>query len=148
MAESVEDRFSHQYVLLAIARMKMEVGSYVEADEALEKVLQIFKDGGKFYRNKNSQIYFKLYCKYYHTLGKNKSRAYYFERAKEVFLEGINFINNYPKDPDFNLQDKYLCKLYEGIGLLYCEALWFEKSDDYYDMAEELYKTSKDIDAH
>ena len=145
MAKNLGDHFSHQYALLVVARLRMEVGDYSDADEALTEVQSIFTQQGKVLQESNNTLYQYIYCKYYHILGKNKARSYYFEKSKDVFEEGIEFLNKYhPALDDSKIKNKYLCKLYEGLGLLYCEALWFEKSEAYFKLCEEIYAAKRD----
>ena len=143
-AKGMDDHFSHQYALLVQARMRMEVGDYVEADQALDEVKSIFTQQGKSLQEANNTLYQYIYSKYYHILGKNKARSYYFEKAREVFEVGIDFLlNYYPPLDDPTNKNKHLCKLYEGLGLVYCEALWFEKSEEYFAKSEELFKEKR-----
>lgn len=123
----------------------MEVGDYTEADKALEAVQAIFTEHGQDLKQSNSRLHLYIYGKYYHILGKNKSRSYYFEKAREIFEEGVEFIKEYTPEPDTAIQNKYLCKLYEGQAFLYCEPLWFEKAEEHLDKAEALYKEKSDI---
>jgi hypothetical protein len=82
--------FSH----LILARHRMEVGDYPRADKSLEDILTAINDFGTTnIQEAKNLFYTKLACKYYHITAKNKTRAYYYERSKEVFEEGITLIN-------------------------------------------------------
>lgn len=123
---------------LVLARHRMEVGDYPRADKSLDDIQRALTDYSteKIQEAKNL-FYTKLACKYYHLSGKNKTRAYYYERAKEVFEDGIEIVNGIQGQD--TLRDKYLCKLYEGLGHLMCEPLYFEKCEEYLNKAEAIY---------
>ena len=46
MAKESGNHFATQYVYLVLARLRMEVGDYTEADKALEAVQAIFTEHG------------------------------------------------------------------------------------------------------
>lgn len=86
-------------------------------------------------------LHFKLSCKYFHLLGKNLSREYFYQRAREVLEEGIEYLTAHgEKAENKQTKNKYICKLLEALAHLYCEPLYFEKADEVLKQAEQLYK--------
>lgn len=124
----------------------MEVGDYPRADKNLEDVQMALSTYGKEkIQEGNNLFYTKLACKYYHLSAKNKTRAYYYERSKDQFEEGIALLNGFQGND--LLRDKFLCKLYEGYGHLMCEPLYFSKCEEYLDNAEAIYKSNAALDS-
>ena len=78
--------------------------------------------------------------KYYHLKAKNTWRGHFYQRAFETFSDGIEFFEAKIKRGQADRTNvKYLCKLYEGLAHLECEALLFDWAETNIEEAEALY---------
>lgn len=105
-AKSTGNHLYHQYALITLARQRMEMGEYVQADEALDEVAQITADHLAELIEQDRELYFYLQCKYFHIKGKNNAREYYFERSRATFEKGIQFVLSQvePNEPELKIK--------------------------------------------
>jgi hypothetical protein len=123
--------------LVVNARLRMEVGEFPKVDWRLIEVKHILKTEGDKLDESRSRFY---WGKYYHIQAKSTWRGHFYQRAFETFTDGIEFFEAKIKRGQADRTNiKYLCKLYEGLAHLECEALLFDWADANIEEAEALY---------
>ena len=129
--------------LILNGRIEMEIGMFPKAEAHLTEAGTVLQNNES--DNKTTR-YYKLQCKRDHVLAKVLTRSNYLQKALDHITSKIKAFEGLKSDNNEieTLRLKYLCKLYEALGHLYCDPYMFEEGERELNKAEKIYKDNTD----
>ncbi|CDW78939.1 kinesin light chain-like protein [Stylonychia lemnae] len=144
-AKSSDNLLLYGDTLILIARVQIEYGLFPDAEKMLAQLNQYLLSNQDTMNKQDKLGYFQLQFKFYHVQSKLFIRSNYLQKGFDFIKKSIAAIEKQQDKELEKIKYKYLCKLYEQLGHLYCEPYCFAEGEKELNKAEKIYLEHKDL---